>query len=101
MDLAPLLPGVESPAQAGDSLARYRRDRDLSEPGRMPRPLQNRVLPSGEIVALDVRGTMTGNRGVLHDDSRRIVRRWTKRFSSAWLKWSASRRRRRSTARRF
>jgi hypothetical protein len=37
-------------------------------------PLQNRVTPFGEIVALPGRGTMMGNRGVLHDDERRIVR---------------------------
>ena len=36
--------------------------------------LQNRVTPFGEIVALGGRGTMMGNRGVLHDDRRRIVR---------------------------
>jgi hypothetical protein len=44
-------------------------------------PLQNRVTPFGEIVALPGRGLMMGNRGVLHDDNRRIVkafavRRW-------------------------
>ena len=37
-------------------------------------PLQNRVTPFGEIVALKGRGLMMGNRGVLHDDHRRIVR---------------------------
>jgi hypothetical protein len=37
-------------------------------------PLQNRVTPFGEIVATPERGTMLGNRGVLHDDHRRIVR---------------------------
>jgi hypothetical protein len=36
--------------------------------------LQNRVTPFGEIVALPGRGLMMGNRGVLHDDARRIVR---------------------------
>ncbi len=39
-------------------------------------PLQNRVTPFGEIVALPERGLMMGNRGVLHDDARRIVRPW-------------------------
>ncbi len=33
-------------------------------------PLQNRVTPFGEIVALEARGTMMGNRGRLHDDHR-------------------------------
>ena len=37
-------------------------------------PLQNRVTPFGEIVALPGRGTIMGNRGVLHNDQRRIVR---------------------------
>ncbi len=37
-------------------------------------PLQNRVTPFGEIVALAGRGLVMGNRGILHDDTRRIVR---------------------------
>jgi hypothetical protein len=37
-------------------------------------PLQNRVTPFGEIVALPGRGLFTGNRGILHDDERQIVR---------------------------
>ena len=37
-------------------------------------PLQNRVTPYGKIVALPGRGLMMGNRGVLHDDRRHIVR---------------------------
>src|SRR5262245_59079626 len=37
---------------------------------------KNRVTPSGEIVATPERGTLMGNRGVLHDDQGRIVRRW-------------------------
>jgi hypothetical protein len=39
-------------------------------------PLQNRVTPFGDIVALLGRGTIMGNRGILHDDERRIVRPW-------------------------
>ena len=39
-------------------------------------PLQNRVTPRGEIVVTSERGTLTGNRGVLHDASQRIVRPW-------------------------
>ncbi|HLX25551.1 MAG TPA: hypothetical protein VKR05_01055 [Candidatus Cybelea sp.] len=38
--------------------------------------LQNRVTPFGDVVALPGRGTMMGNRGILHDDDRRIVRAW-------------------------
>lgn len=36
--------------------------------------LQNRVTPFGTIVALSGRGLMMGNRGILHDDHRHIVR---------------------------
>ena len=39
-------------------------------------PLRNRVTPQGEIVATPQRGTLMGNRGVIHDDSGTIVRRW-------------------------
>jgi hypothetical protein len=43
----------------------------------MPRqPRQNRVTPWGELVAAPERGTLMGNRGVLHDDAGRIVRPW-------------------------
>ena len=39
-------------------------------------PLRNRVTPLGEIVATPHRGTLMGNRGVLHDDDGSIVRSW-------------------------
>lgn len=39
-------------------------------------PLQNRVTPFGGLVAVPARGTLTGNRGIIHDGSRRIVRQW-------------------------
>jgi hypothetical protein len=46
-------------------------------------PLQNRVLPTGEIVADPARGMFTGNRGCLHDDQRQLGRaRWKGR---AWI----------------
>lgn len=47
-------------------------------------PLQNRVLPTGEIVAHPARGTFMGNRaGQLHDENRRVgVRRWA---GAAWI----------------
>ncbi|SLN17958.1 hypothetical protein ROJ8625_00596 [Roseivivax jejudonensis] len=46
-------------------------------------PLQNRVTPAGEILALDMRGTLMGNRGILHDDDRRLgAARWRHR---AWI----------------
>jgi hypothetical protein len=37
-------------------------------------PLQNRVTPFGDIVATPERGALLGNRGILHDDQRQIVR---------------------------
>lgn len=37
-------------------------------------PLQNRVTPFGDLIAVPERGLMFGNRGVLHDRERRIVR---------------------------
>jgi len=37
-------------------------------------PLQNRVTPFGEIVAVPEQGTLMGNRGILHDDAGHIVR---------------------------
>ncbi len=46
-------------------------------------PLQNRVLPSQEIVAAPGRGLLMGNRGALHDADRRLgTTRWR---SKAWL----------------
>lgn len=45
-------------------------------------PRQNRVTPSGRIVAVPGRGTMMGNRGVLHDPEGRLRRPWQVR---RWL----------------
>jgi hypothetical protein len=45
-------------------------------------PLQNRVTPFGEIVAVPERGTMMGNRGILHDARQHLRRRWAGR---AWI----------------
>jgi hypothetical protein len=39
-------------------------------------PLQNRVTPLGELVAVPERGALMGNRGILHDDAKQIVRPW-------------------------
>ncbi|NDV87303.1 hypothetical protein GTW51_11390 [Aurantimonas aggregata] len=45
--------------------------------------LQNRVTPLGEIVADPARGTLMGNRGILHDDKRRLgTSRWKHK---AWI----------------
>ena len=40
-------------------------------------PLQNRVTPLGEVIADPARGLVYGNRGCLHDDDRRIRRRYS------------------------
>src|SRR5580692_6392624 len=47
-------------------------------------PLQNRVTPTGDIIATPDRGLFTGNRGIIHDPATRtlLTRRWS---SSAWL----------------
>jgi len=46
-------------------------------------PLQNRVTPWGDIVAVPERGSFMGNRGVLHDEDKRLGRRrWALK---AWL----------------
>jgi hypothetical protein len=37
-------------------------------------PLRNRVTPCGEIIGTPERGTLFGNRGVLHNERREIVR---------------------------
>ena len=36
-------------------------------------PLQNRVRPTGEVVAIDALGTMMGNRGIIHDPATRTL----------------------------
>lgn len=42
-------------------------------------PLRNRATPRGEILAVPGRGTLMGNRGMLHDAERRVVRDWQMR----------------------
>ena len=42
-------------------------------------PLQNRVTPLGELIAVPERGLVYGNRGCLHDDQGRIRRRYAGR----------------------
>lgn len=50
-------------------------------------PLRNRVDPWGEIVAVSARGTLMGNRGILHDDHRQIVKPWRHRNWVACRLW--------------
>jgi hypothetical protein len=47
-------------------------------------PLQNRVTPFGDIVAIPQKGMFTGNRGIIHDPATRTLlkRRWA---TKAWL----------------
>ena len=47
-------------------------------------PLQNRVTPFGDIVAVAQRGMFTGNRGIIHDPATRTLlkKRWA---TKAWL----------------
>ena len=47
-------------------------------------PLQNRVTPFGDIVAIEQRGLFIGNRGIIHDPATKTLlrRRWT---TKAWL----------------
>ncbi len=45
--------------------------------------LQNRVTPTGDIIATPHRGMFTGNRGIIHDPrTKTLTRRWA---SQAWL----------------
>jgi hypothetical protein len=45
-------------------------------------PLQNRVDPWGRLHAVSARGTLTGNRGIIHNEKKQIVRQWS---SKAWI----------------
>ncbi len=47
-------------------------------------PLQNRVTPTGDIIATPHRGMFTGNRGIIHDPATKTLlrRRWA---CKAWL----------------
>lgn len=45
-------------------------------------PWQNRINPFGDRIATPARGTLTGNRGCLHDERGEFRRRWTTR---AWI----------------
>lgn len=59
-----------------------------------PSPLQNRVTPTGEIVADPARGLFMGNRGCLHDPDRRLgTARWrSKLWICCTLTWKDVRR---------
>jgi hypothetical protein len=56
-------------------------------------PLRNRVTPDGEIVATPERGTLFGNRGVLHDEDGTLVRDWqVRRWIACRLEFKGRRR---------
>ena len=63
------------PICAAPRAARMRRERG---------PLQNRVTPFGDVVAISQKGLYIGNRGIIHDPATKTLlgRRWT---SKAWL----------------
>ena len=44
--------------------------------------LQNRIDPWGELCAVPSKGTLMGNRGILHDEENKIVRPWAHK---AWV----------------
>ncbi|MCK1744876.1 hypothetical protein IVA80_29700 [Bradyrhizobium sp. 139] len=47
-------------------------------------PLQNRVTPTGDLIATPHRGLFTGNRGIIHDPATKTLlkKRWS---SPAWI----------------
>ncbi len=56
-------------------------------------PLQNRVDPWGNIRAVDARGTIMGNRGILHNEKKSIVARWrTKNWIACELEFRGRKR---------
>jgi hypothetical protein len=56
-------------------------------------PLRNRVTPYGAIVAVPDRGTLMGNRGVIHGDDGEQVREWqVKRWIACRLEFKGRRR---------
>lgn len=48
---------------------------DVTNRSTLAHPLRNRVTPAGDLIATEHRGTMYGNRGVLHNDDLVLVRR--------------------------
>jgi hypothetical protein len=51
-------------------------------------PLQNRVDPWGQLQAVTARGTLFGNRGILHNGKQEIVAHWkTKAWITCRLAW--------------
>jgi hypothetical protein len=56
-------------------------------------PLQNRVDPWGQLHAVSARGTLLGNRGIIHNHAQTIVAQWrTKAWITCRLSWKGWRR---------
>ena len=56
-------------------------------------PLQNRIDPWSYLHAVDARGTLLGNRGILHDGKKEIVAQWrTKAWITCQLAWKGRKR---------
>jgi hypothetical protein len=65
-------------------LLRFARNDARGDQSGLQMPLQNRVTPTGDIIATPHRGLFTGNRGIIHDPATKTLLR--KRWSSpAWL----------------
>jgi hypothetical protein len=45
-------------------------------------PLQNRVDPWGQLQAVNTRGALLGNRGIIHNEKKKVVTQWR---SKAWI----------------
>jgi hypothetical protein len=69
-------------------------DTPAARPPDKPPPLQNRVMPTGQIVSHPARGMLMGNRGCIHSPERTLgVTRWrTKMWISCVLDWGGRRR---------
>jgi hypothetical protein len=67
---------------------------DQTSQARTSPPLENRVLPTGEIISDPARGTLMGNRGCIHRPDRTLgPARWrTKMWISCVLAWRDVRR---------
>lgn len=51
-------------------------------------PVQNRVAPWDTLHAVAARGTLTGNRGIIHNQAKQIVAQWrTKAWITCQLEW--------------
>lgn len=56
-------------------------------------PLQNRVDPWGQLHAVAARGDWLGNRGILHDDKKRVIAQWRhKHWVTCFLEFKGRRR---------